>query len=92
MPCSAGGLLVLAHLGRTWLQEHGTAGVKEQPEKKFTELVAGQMVLSERFLGSSTPDGRVLAATHQRNRPVRGWVQGSRRGVRSARPTQVLGA
>ena len=34
---------------------HGTAGVEEAAEKRFIELETGQVMLSELFLGPSTP-------------------------------------
>jgi hypothetical protein len=67
---------------------HGTAGVEEEAKKKFIEFVTGQLMLSELFSGPRRRTGRVLAATHQRDRPVRGLVQVSktRRAKREVDP------
>src|SRR5215217_4139175 len=47
MARSAGGLLVLAHLGRTWLQEHTERPASRSRPKKVHRIVTDQVILSE---------------------------------------------
>jgi hypothetical protein len=80
----------------TW-GEHGFGSTRNgwgrgRGRKTFIEFVTAQPMLSERFSAPRRRTGRVLAATRQRNRLVRGWVQGPRRGARSARPIQIRDA
>jgi hypothetical protein len=76
----------------TW-GEHGFRSTRNgrrrgTGRKKFIELVTDQMILNELFSNPRRRTGRVLAATHQRNRPVRVLVQVSktRRAKREVDP------
>ena len=89
---SAGGLLVLAHLGRTWLQEHTERPGSRRRPKKFPELVTASNGAERTFFGPSTPAGPCAS----RNPPAEsagprlGAGSQARRAKREAdpRPTQ----
>jgi hypothetical protein len=54
---SAGGLLVLAHLGRTWLQEHTERPGSRKRPKKVHRIRDWSTDAERTFFGPSTPDG-----------------------------------
>jgi hypothetical protein len=58
---SAGGLLALAHLGRTWLPEHTERPGSRRRPKKVIGLVTDEKMLSELFSDPRRRTGRVLA-------------------------------
>jgi hypothetical protein len=85
---SAGGLLVLAHLGRTWLQEHTERPGSRKEAEKVHRISDWRNDAERTFSDHRRRTGRVLAATRQRNRPVRVLVQVSktRRAEREVDP------